>query len=229
MAALLATGALAFAGVQSAHAGTVVATIVGAYDFHSYDTPELDFSNTSGGTFTNVSMFLKGYQGLNNGVTQTVPLANMGPGATNVIWGTSGPLFANDYDDSKGNDPPGYTNPLCVVNASLCSLVGNFQVTFTAKISGGPFNGDPVFAQFSPTTNFTGGFVGWEGLDPSGLSETTFDQHSGSFSGTMAQVVIGTPPPPVPEPSTWAMMMLGFAGLGYAGYRRAKRPPLAAA
>ena len=27
-------------------------------------------------------------------------------------------------------------------------------------------------------------------------------------------------PPTVPEPSTWAMMLLGFAGLGYAGYRR---------
>jgi hypothetical protein len=27
---------------------------------------------------------------------------------------------------------------------------------------------------------------------------------------------------PVPEPSTWAMMLLGFAGLGFAGYRRAK-------
>jgi hypothetical protein len=26
----------------------------------------------------------------------------------------------------------------------------------------------------------------------------------------------------VPEPSTWALMMLGFAGLGFAGYRRAK-------
>ena len=26
----------------------------------------------------------------------------------------------------------------------------------------------------------------------------------------------------VPEPSTWAMMLLGFAGLGYAGYRRAR-------
>ncbi len=25
--------------------------------------------------------------------------------------------------------------------------------------------------------------------------------------------------PPVPEPSTWAMMILGFAGLGYAGWR----------
>jgi len=28
----------------------------------------------------------------------------------------------------------------------------------------------------------------------------------------------------VPEPSTWAMMLLGFVGLGYAGYRRAKTP-----
>ena len=27
----------------------------------------------------------------------------------------------------------------------------------------------------------------------------------------------------VPEPSTWAMMMFGFAGLGYAGYRRGAR------
>jgi len=24
----------------------------------------------------------------------------------------------------------------------------------------------------------------------------------------------------VPEPSTWAMLLLGFAGLGYAAYRR---------
>jgi hypothetical protein len=27
-----------------------------------------------------------------------------------------------------------------------------------------------------------------------------------------------------PELSTWAMMVLGFAGLGYAGYRRAREP-----
>jgi hypothetical protein len=24
---------------------------------------------------------------------------------------------------------------------------------------------------------------------------------------------------PVPEPSTWAMMLLGFAGMGFVGYR----------
>ncbi len=28
----------------------------------------------------------------------------------------------------------------------------------------------------------------------------------------------------VPEGSTWAMILVGFAGLGYAGYRRARRP-----
>jgi hypothetical protein len=30
------------------------------------------------------------------------------------------------------------------------------------------------------------------------------------------------PPPGIPEPSTWAMMLLSFAGLGFVGYRRAK-------
>ena len=38
--------------------------------------------------------------------------------------------------------------------------------------------------------------------------------------------VIGPPDPPViavPEPSTWAMLLLGFLGLGYAGYRKASR------
>ena len=28
----------------------------------------------------------------------------------------------------------------------------------------------------------------------------------------------------VPEPSTWAMLLVGFAGLGYAGFRRSKAP-----
>jgi hypothetical protein len=27
----------------------------------------------------------------------------------------------------------------------------------------------------------------------------------------------------VPEPATWAMMLLGFASLGFVGYRRAKK------
>ena len=54
--------------------------------------------------------------------------------------------------------------------------------------------------------------------DPIGnsFSEQGFDLRTdGSFT-TRASV---------PEPSTWAMMLLGFAGLGYSGYRRAKGGP----
>ena len=30
-------------------------------------------------------------------------------------------------------------------------------------------------------------------------------------------------PTAVPEPSTWAMMLIGFAGLGFAGYRASRK------
>ena len=32
----------------------------------------------------------------------------------------------------------------------------------------------------------------------------------------------------VPEPATWAMLMLGFAGLGFAGYRASRNTAFAA-
>jgi PEP-CTERM motif len=34
---------------------------------------------------------------------------------------------------------------------------------------------------------------------------------------------------PVPEPSTWTMMLVGLAGLGYAGYRKARQTAVASA
>jgi hypothetical protein len=36
------------------------------------------------------------------------------------------------------------------------------------------------------------------------------------------------PTPAVPEPSTWAMMILGFAGVGFMGFRRKSKPALMA-
>lgn len=221
--ATVMTAALA----QPAHADTVVATISGSYDLLFYDTAALTFHNTSGGVFTNAQMVLHGYQGLNNGLTTTVNLGTMGAGDTNEIWGFlpgvdggthASNLTAYDYDDEWGNQSPG--DPHCILGFPLCSQVGNFNVTFTATISGGLFDGMAVFSVFSPNSNATGGFVGWEGLDQTGWSETGFDEHTGSLTGTLAEIKLGTPPVGTPEPATWGLMLLGFGTMGAALRRR---------
>ena len=57
-------------------------------------------------------------------------------------------------------------------------------------------------------------------VDP-GLNLTSASYNSGDG------VVEGrTPEGAVPEPSTWAMLLLGFAGLGYAGWRARRISPL---
>jgi hypothetical protein len=42
-------------------------------------------------------------------------------------------------------------------------------------------------------------------------------------------VVVTAATPAVPEASTWAMMLIGFAGLGYAGYRSSRKSAALAA
>jgi hypothetical protein len=47
-----------------------------------------------------------------------------------------------------------------------------------------------------------------------------------AFTGSYYAVAV-TDPSSAPEPSTWAMMLLGFAGLGFVATRR-RRTPIAA-
>jgi Protein of unknown function (DUF642)/PEP-CTERM motif len=46
-----------------------------------------------------------------------------------------------------------------------------------------------------------------------------FSQDEGFYGGVLGGVTISA----VPEPSTWAMMILGFLGLGFLGYRKTQR------
>jgi hypothetical protein len=61
--------------------------------------------------------------------------------------------------------------------------------------------------------------------------QTCGDGYSAAFTGKLDGIEYyniqgdATVSAAVPEPSTWAMLLLGFAGLGYAGYRRAKTSP----
>ncbi len=85
-------------------------------------------------------------------------------------------------------------------------LVGN-AVTLT-----GPY-GSSYPSGVGPWQKYTLSFTAASGgLHTLGLIDTNTD-----FSGNDFSLAA------VPEPSTWAMMLLGFAGLGFAGYRGAKR------
>jgi hypothetical protein len=59
-------------------------------------------------------------------------------------------------------------------------------------------------------------FVGVEDLPWKGTDD--WNDFVFAASGLNTTILIGTP-----EPSTWAMMLIGFAGLGYAAHRSAKR------
>jgi hypothetical protein len=67
-----------------------------------------------------------------------------------------------------------------------------------------------LFGSFSPQIDPTLTFV---------MSDTIRSDNSGSFTVSSA----------VPEPSTWAMMILGFAGLGFLAWRRNNQAPAGAA
>jgi hypothetical protein len=61
-------------------------------------------------------------------------------------------------------------------------------------------------------------FIDTSGQSGVGFKELKQVDWSGCNSGCLSQLPTTTAS--VPEPSTWVMLLLGFAGLGYVGYRR---------
>jgi hypothetical protein len=72
----------------------------------------------------------------------------------------------------------------------------------------------------NPTTTNNSPYAWWDltSVNDDDTYNVTF-QILGNVSGVSA----------VPEPSTWAMMILGFAGVGFMAYRRKSKPALMAA
>ena len=71
-------------------------------------------------------------------------------------------------------------------------------------------------------------------FDPPGSASTTINGINdkgdivGFYTNPVTDTTDGFVGTPVPEPSTWGMMLLGFAGLGFFGYRKVRQGTLAA-
>jgi hypothetical protein len=100
------------------------------------------------------------------------------------------------------------------------SLLLNYVTqTFSVSIDGTVISSGLPFCGNNSVTMCNGAPVttmGWDLFDTFG---------NGSDIGAMDNFAIAS----VPEPSSWAMMLMGFVGLGFAGYRASRKAALVAA
>jgi hypothetical protein len=122
---------------------------------------------------------------------------------------------------------------------------GAANQTATGKVIGGPGGYDEYAYNVSspPFTGLTAGTQYWFFIEennaepggnwgaettstaPAGQLAAQFDVLSpGAWTIMPEQLAFNLTFTPVPEPSTWAMMIFGFAGLGFIGYRQARKP-----
>jgi hypothetical protein len=202
---VLAPGVLAaaiFAGAPSAHAGVVFS------DNFDSDTPTLNWPGDS--------VFQSIPQPGNVDGLPSIDLVSASDGFPELVFmGNSVDL---DGTTGSGNSPAGQLQ-------SLTSLsTGSYTVRFEfAGNERGALPETTVISignqSFSLTPPNTQGYT---------LTTLFFTNVSGNLSFTdlgpsdqrgnlVDNVVVTTG---VPEPSTWAMMILGFAGLGFAAFRR---------
>ena len=113
----------------------------------------------------------------------------------------------------------------------------NAQITLANILTGATVSYNPFFpgndnytssidtdlAQNSERLNFA--FLSGLGFDPNVNDTYSATLTSGGRSLT-AFAQIGSGAPAVPEPATWAMMLIGFAGIGFAMRGRRRQPVL---
>jgi hypothetical protein len=86
------------------------------------------------------------------------------------------------------------------------------------------FGGTQVFSETNiPATGWTEFFAEGEASSNSTLLSFGLRQDFG-FSG-LDDISVTAPVASIPEPSTWAMMILGFFGIGFMAYRRKQNGP----
>jgi len=121
-----------------------------------------------------------------------------------LVAGTGYMVSYNIYAPINGT-----TNPFDALLQS--ATAGSFSPVFTAKSLGGGW------------TNYTGGFIA--GAAPYSFI-LNFNPLGSGPANAAADFVIDNidVTVAVPEPATWAMMIMGFMGIGFLAYRRKSTP-----
>ena len=132
------------------------------------------------------------------------------------------PASVPAFTDSADNFNPGYEALVPELQAEYPDAVFNLS-------NWGPdydtIHDNPSQYGLTNTTDACNNFGGTVCSTPN-----TYFYYYSSHPSTYVHQIVGNElynevlglPSPVPEPSTWAMMLLGFLGLGFAGYRRVK-------
>jgi len=143
-------------------------------------------------------------------------------------------LVSSFLDLSDVSNLTGYASVSAFGAVSLSTLGDNcptctsfFQITGTGNFSGGTVQHDDGASLYLGTLPGPLTTVFDSGTETSEIP-STFSVAPGTHQYVLDYVegngspsdLIFTTTGGVPEPSTWAMMLLGFAGLGYAGFRR---------
>jgi PEP-CTERM motif len=181
--------------------------------------------------------------GLGSGPYGTISVTQDANGTSLDITETLNSGFK--FHGGNGNHPALAFSLLGDPAISLSNLTTGFALVSASSVSAPPFGSfDYALSCTGCGTGYNGGLAGplsFELTSSAGAltpSSLTFDTYNGNNIYFSTDLVISngntgnagaTFTPAVPEPSTWAMMILGFFGLGFMGHRRrSKMAPNAA-
>ncbi len=154
-----------------------------------------------------------------------------GAPTTGYAWydGSTSSLANSDNTSTTPGGGSGY-DTANILDIAFSSAVKDVSFTFNNYGSGngsnyqafGPGNSLISFGDLSSVNGFSLVTVGGSGIRDLQLSNGTGGNSDWIFG--VGQLTYSA----VPEASTWAMMLAGFAGLGFVGYRRNKAASFAA-
>jgi hypothetical protein len=188
---------------------TVTGDTTGSLDFSVALAPDVNFhAEHSGGSGTGDAFWFDLSAGGN-------PIAfALGSPTSGTIggeaWNWVTPFSAGSFTPAPGADFPGpYADLVQCTNATAGNICGN-ELNFTA--SGADATHPFVIGLPRGAGNFLDAAVPFV-ANLSIAPDTALCHEDAACTGLVG----------APEPSTWAMMLLGFAGLGFAGYRASRK------